>query len=297
MVNIVSICITIVFIFGVGRSEEILSRKKRIIGGKVITKGDWPWLVSLRGRIVTKFLFGFIPIKHKRLYCGGSVINDRWILTAAHCFDEGYEGRKASNWKARLSTVDLTLDFVDGIKHVFGKLFDRRDWKQWIVDADRIIIHPDYNENDDWENDIALVRLDESLSLGRYLRNIPLPPSNASFPGVGKVCAIHGWGCTANGQWLSKTAMSVDLPVFDGGRCQRMFGIKTMESRMCAGYIYQGKGICKGDSGGPLACMNSNGDWVQAGIASFASMSRPGQYPGVFTRVSSFMPWIKKTIY
>jgi len=53
----------------------------------------------------------------------------------------------------------------------------------------------------------------------------------------------------------------------------------------------------KGDSGGPLACMNSNGDWVQAGIASFASMSRPGQYPGVFTRVSSFVPWIKKTIY
>lgn len=47
------------------------------------------------------------------------------------------------------------------------------------------------------------------------------------------------------GQWLSKTAMSVDLPVFDGGLCQRMFGIKTMKNRMCAGYIYQGKGICK----------------------------------------------------
>ena len=45
--------------------------------------------------------------------------------------------------------------------------------------------------------------------------------------------------------------MSVDLPVFDGGRCQRMFGIKTMESRMCAGYIYQGKGICKVSLGLP----------------------------------------------
>ena len=133
------------------------------------------------------------------------------------------------------------------------------------------------------------------------------------------------------GSKVSFNAHSVSLPVYERKSCAQIYGTSDIGKRVCAGYLYNGKGICKacnhfyvylltaadlllhktckkkykknlksctfkGDSGGPLTCRDNDGRWIQVGVASFSSRDKPGSYPAVFTRVSAYLDWINKTI-
>lgn len=279
---------------------EILSRAKRVIGGSNFATGKWPWLVSLQGKIPVVTFFG-IPVARKTLYCGASLLNDRWLLTAAHCFVNSQLGDVTQiprYWHARLGDVHLSSSLMDRLRGFVGDVLDYPDWKDWFVHLDLIVIHPQYQPRNNWSNDIALVRLAEPVPSGPDVPQIGsvtiAAPNDHAFPDDGQICIMKGWGCTSSGGAVSQKAQEVNLPKINDFDCARLFMIDT-RTRICAGYNLARKGICSGDSGGPLVC-RLNGKWVQTGIASFTSSERPGDMPGAFTRVSAYTTWIIDTV-
>ncbi|XP_014635926.1 PREDICTED: granzyme-like protein 2 [Ceratotherium simum simum] len=200
--------------------------------------------------------------KEVRKSCGGFLVRDNFVLTAAHC-----TGREI--------TVILGAHNISKAEN-----------SQQIIPVLKAFPHKDYNNNSKF-NDIMLLKLRDKAQLNWAVKTIALPRSQ-DWVRPGQVCSVAGWGRLESGK-KPATLQEVDLEVQNEQKCKDLFKNYNNSIQLCMGNPKDKKATASGDSGGPLVCNN-----VAQGIVSFGKTS--GKPPRVFTRISSFLPWIKRTL-
>lgn len=235
-----------------------INTRHRIVGGQETEVHEYPWMAML-------MWFG-------SFYCGASLVNDQYALTAAHCVNGFYH---------RLITVRL-------LEH------NRQDSNVKIVDrrVTRVLVHPNYSTRN-FDSDIALIRFNEPVPLGTDMHPVCLPTLTESY--AGQTAVVTGWGALSEGGPISDTLQEVEVPILSQQECRNSnYGTeKITDNMICAGYVEQGgKDSCQGDSGGPMHVIGNAQSYQLAGIVSWGEgCAKPGS-PGVYTRVSNFVPWI-----
>lgn len=243
-----------------------------IVGGRKAKPDSWPWQVSLR-------LFDDPVYGHK---CGGAILNEQWLVSAAHCF---------RNWGEPSDWIVLA-----------GKYFSiEEETTQQERYVDSIFVHPGYQmevqptliENRK-DHDIALLKLNAPLKLNAQVQPIcfnkmPELPTNTT-------CYVTGWGATKDKETSAVLKQAAVLVLRQEDCASYYNGTFVINDLMyCAGYSEGQHDSCHGDSGGPLVVKKS-GRWLLAGVVSGGLKCGEPQHPGIYTKVSPHYDWIHDVI-
>ncbi|CAH1389349.1 unnamed protein product [Nezara viridula] len=250
--------------------KTYVNQQPRIVGGQPAELGAWPWIALLGYR--TKNSPG------PYWQCGGSLISERYVITAAHCINP----RPLTLYIIRLGESELDND-NDGATPI-------------DILVESVLAHPNYSFSTKLD-DIGLVKLKETVPFSRNVQPIclPKPPEMRSQAFVKYFPFVAGWGSTASGGGpASKKLLQIQVPVTDNESCDKVYtpkGARILSKQLCAGYPKGGKDACQGDSGGPLM-LPKGSSYYLIGVVSFGYGCAQAGFPGVYTRVTSYLDWI-----
>ncbi|XP_004449759.1 coagulation factor IX [Dasypus novemcinctus] len=231
----------------------------RVVGGENAKAGQFPWQVLLNGKI--------------NAFCGGTIVNERWVVTAAHCIEPG-----------------------DSITVVAGEHnTEKEEQTEQTRNVVQAILHHNYNATiNKYNHDIALLKLDKPLTLNSYVT--PICIANKEYTnlylrfGTGYV---SGWGKIFNRGRSATVLQYLRVPLVDRATCLRSTRFTIYNNMFCAGFSEGGKDSCQGDSGGPHVTEVEGTNFLTGIISWGEECAIKGKY-GIYTKVSRYVNWIKE---
>ncbi|XP_044095800.1 urokinase-type plasminogen activator [Neovison vison] len=250
--------------------QKALRPRFKIIGGEFTTIENQPWFAAIyrrhHGGSVTYL-------------CGGSLISPCWVLSATHCFINHPKKE-------------------DYIVYLGRSKLNSRTPGEMMFEVEKLILHEDYSADSlAHHNDIALLKIrsntDQCAHPSRSIQTICLPPvrGDANF---GMSCEIAGFGKENDTDYLYPEQLKMTVvKLISHQECQQphYYGSEVTTKMLCAADPQWETDSCQGDSGGPLVC-SIQGRLTLTGIVSWGSGCAMKDKPGVYTRVSHFLPWI-----
>ena len=266
----------LVALMGSAQAEEAFDKfieKHFIIGGQPVERNTYPWMVALTYNVNADLV--------QRQFCGGTVIADQWVLTAAHClFDRNGDTVSADAFKVAINAANLNDEDVPEL--TVANLF----------------IHPSYIHNsENPHSDIALIELAQSSGITPV--TLSTKPTDVL---IGLQATTIGWGAVDNSDaanplfpvWLH----SVDVPIVSLEVCNspESYAGNILPNQLCAGLAEGGRDSCVGDSGGPLIA-TYEGVVQQVGVVSFGFGCALPNFYGIYTDVPYFIGWINQYVF
>ena len=298
------------------RAAQADTSGAKVIGGEVAAEGAWPWQVAL--------LVGGQPVGPDAQFCGGSMVMDTWVLTAAHCVhmpqeDGTFADLKPDEVAVLVGTNTLTPGSGD------------------LIPVEAVFRHPSYTGTQ-FDFDIALIKLSRAPQVPFQTVEVPDAEYGDLLNKQGVTTIVTGWGLTEGAQ-PSPQLRQAQIQVLDRQMCNTAmleakaedaaggfgYAVQTLgvpetdayaiwdelmakapdsvsENMICSGTFEGGKTSCNGDSGGPLVVPVEGGGYIQAGIVSWGLSATTGRgceetaLFSAYTNISKFVPWLNETI-